>query len=94
MPKYLVQRVWDPMDEDELAKITLRSKQVLDDSFEDLTWERSQIAVDGDDVIHTFCIYGAPAEHRIREHSAIVGCHRIENIYELAGSVGPSDFPS
>lgn len=94
MPNYLIERVWDPMDEDELAKMAVRSKQVLDDKFEDLTWERSQVVVDADGVIRTFCVYGAPAEHRIREHSAIVGCHRIERVYEIAGVVDPADFPT
>jgi hypothetical protein len=94
MPKFLVERVWDQMDEAELAKMAVLSKRIIDDSFSDLTWERSQVAVDDDGLIRTFCVYGAPTKVRVREHSAVVGAHRIDNIYEIAGDIDPADLPS
>lgn len=94
MPKFLVERVWDPMDEAELAKMAVLSKRIIDESFGDISWERSQVAVDDDGVIRTFCVYGAPGKDRVREHSAVLGCHRIENIYEIAGDIDPTDLPS
>lgn len=81
------------MDEEELAKMAVLSKSILDKSFHDITWERSQVAVDEEGQIRTFCVYGAPTKGRVEEHSAIVGCHRIDNIYEIAGIIDPADFP-
>ena len=94
MPKFLVERVWDPMDEAELEKMAVLSRRIIDESFTDITWERSQVAVDEDGVIRTFCVYGAPGKARVREHSAVLGCHRIDNIYEIAGEIDPEDLPS
>lgn len=94
MPRYLVERVWDPMDEAELAKMAVLSRRIIDESFSDITWERSQVAVDGEGVIRTFCVYGATGKDRVREHSAVLGCHRIDSIYEIAGDIDPADLPS
>ena len=94
MPKYLVERVWEPMDEEELTKMAMLSKRIIDESFGDITWERSQVAVDKAGVIRTFCVYVAPTEARVHEHSAVLGCHRVENIYEVAGTIDPADFPA
>ena len=93
MPKYLVERVWDPMDEAELEKMAVLSQRIIDESFHDISWERSQVAVDDDGVIRTFCVYEAPDKDRVREHSAVLGCHRIDNIYEIAGDIDPADLP-
>ena len=94
MPKYLVERVWEPMDEEEMAKMALLSKRIIDESFTDITWERSQVAVDPEGVIRTFCVYEAPTKERVQEHSGVLGCHRVDNIYEIAGVIDPADFPS
>ena len=93
MPKYLVERVWEPMDEEELAKMAQLSKRLIDDTFTDLTWERSQVVTDESGVIRTFCVYAAPSLARVHEHSAVLGCHRVDNIYEIAGVIDPADFP-
>jgi hypothetical protein len=94
MPNYVIERVWEPMDEELMAEMAVKSQRIIDDSFDDLTWEKSQIVVDSEGGIRTFCVYAAPDEARIREHSAILGCHRIDNIYELAGVIDPADFPT
>jgi len=94
MPKYLIERTWDPMDEAELAKMAGLSKRIIDESFSDIVWDRTQVTVDDDGVIRTFCVYGAPGKARVREHSAMLGCHRIDNIYEIAGDIDPADLPS
>lgn len=94
MPRYLVERVWEPMDEEELAKMAMLSKRIIDESFQDITWERSQVVSDHEGVIRTFCVYVAPTEARVREHSAVLGCHRVDGLYEIAGVIDPADFPS
>ena len=39
--------------------------------------------------MHTFCVYSAPDEARIREHAAAFGGHRIDGISVIAGRGGP-----
>jgi len=82
------------MDEAELSKMAVLSKRIIDDSFSDITWERSQVVVDEEGVIRTFCVYGASSKGRVREHSTVLGCHRIDNIYEIAGDIDPADLPT
>jgi hypothetical protein len=31
---------------------------------------------------------------RIKDHSAVLGCHRIDSIFEIAGDVSPADYAS
>ena len=81
------------MDEEELAKMALLSKRLIDDTFTDLTWERSQVVTDETGVIRTFCVYSAPSLARVHEHSAVLGCHRVDHVYEIAGIIDPADFP-
>lgn len=92
MPMYLIERVWDPVDEQELAKLAVQSKRLIQETFTDLSWERSQVVSDEAGVIRTFCVYSAPSIGRIKEHSAVLGCHRVENVYEIAGVIDPKDF--
>ena len=41
----------------------------------------------------SFCVYAAPSEEMVREHSKQLGDHFVETIYEIAGDVTPDDFP-
>lgn len=94
VPKFMVERLWDPMDEAELAKMAVLSKRIIDGSFRDISWERSQVAVDDDGALRTFCVYGAPSKDRVREHSAVLGGHRIDSIYEIVGDIDLATLPS
>lgn len=94
MPRFLLERVWDPMDEDDLARMAVVSQQAIDEQFPDLTWERSLVVSSPDGALRTFCVYASPNVDRLLQHSAVVACHRIANLYEIAGEVDPRSFPS
>lgn len=93
MPRYLIDRVWEPMDEEALRDRGAASKRLIEGEFTDLVWERSHVVVTDDGMTHSFCIYQAPDAERVRDHSAVLGAHRIEHIYEIAGDVSPLDYP-
>lgn len=93
MTSFLIERVWEPMDEEELTKMAVLSKKIIADQFPEITWKRSQVAVNEEGVIRTFCVYSAPTKAMVQDHSAVVGCHRIDAIYEIAGVIDPADFP-
>jgi hypothetical protein len=82
------------MDEVELQKMGGVSKRLIDEQFFDLVWEHSHVVTDAEGHIRSFCVYTAPDEQRIREHSALLGGHRIDAIFEIAGDVHPSDYAS
>ena len=43
--------------------------------------------------MHTYCVYEAPNEEIVREHSKRLGQHTIDVLHEIAGDVTPADFP-
>jgi hypothetical protein len=92
MPRYLIVRKFD-VAEDEMPQIGRRSREVIEGSFPGVTWEHSHVTIDDDGLVRTFCVYTAPDEETIREHSSILGRHQLDAVHEIAGDVTPEDFP-
>jgi Protein of unknown function (DUF4242) len=93
VPRYIVERTWDDLDEEAMDQAGARSKRIAQERYPEITWEHSHVVVDRDGVVRTFCVYGAPGEDVVIEHSKRLGAHDIEGIHEIAGDVTPADFP-
>lgn len=76
-----------------MPEVWPRSRDVIEESYPQITWEHSHVVVDDDGVVRTYCIYAAPDESILRKYSAQLGKHRLEGVYEIAGDVTPDDFP-
>jgi hypothetical protein len=70
-----------------------RSRALVEEEFPEITWEHSHVVVDDDGVVHTYCVYSAPTEEIVRQHSRKLGQHTIDGLWEIAGDVTPADFP-
>ena len=81
------------VDLDTLPTVATRSKAIGHYRFPEIVWEHSHVVVDRDGTPKSFCVYDAPTEQMVREHSQRLGDHFIETIYEIAGDVTPADFP-
>jgi hypothetical protein len=94
MTRYLIERVWDPMEEEEMAAKAPLSKQILteNDRFSPVVWEHSHTVMDEEGQLISFCVYSSPSTELIREHATLVGGHAIRHIYEIGGDVSPDDF--
>ena len=92
MPRYLIVRSFE-CGEEQMPSIGRRSRQLVEDTFPAITWEHSHVVVDDDALVRTFCVYDAPSEDVLRAHSAMLGQHKIDDLYEIAGDVTPGDFP-
>jgi uncharacterized protein DUF4242 len=92
VPKYLIDRNFSKITEDELGEFAKNSKRIAIESFHDVVWHHSHVVIDPNGVVHTFCIYSAPSESRIREHGAAFGGHQIDSISEIAGDVDPDEI--
>lgn len=92
MPRYLVERTYT-VDLDTLPAVATRSKAIAHYHFPDIQWEHSHVVVDSEGTPKSFCVYAAPDEDMVRDHSRQLGDHFVETIYEIAGDVSPSDFP-
>jgi len=94
MPRYVVERYFDKISDDEMLSYASRSDELIRGRFRDITWDHSHICVDGEGAITTFCIYDGPDEETIREHAEAFGGHTISRIYEVADEVTPTDVRS
>lgn len=92
MPRYLVVRSFE-VGEDRMPKVGRRSRELVEEEFPEITWEHSHVVVDDEGLVHTYCVYGAPSEEVVREHSRALGQHTLDELHEIAGDVTPADFP-
>lgn len=92
MPRYMVVRSFDVV-EAAMPGVGRRSRELVEDEFPDITWEHSHVVVSDDGVVFTYCVYAAPDEQAIRDHSVKLGQHEIESLQVIAGDVTPADFP-
>jgi hypothetical protein len=92
MPRYMIVRSFD-VTEPEMAGVGRRSRELTEDEFVEITWEHSHVVVDDTGRVMTYCVYDAPSEELVREHSAALGSHTIDALHEIAGDVTPADFP-
>jgi Protein of unknown function (DUF4242) len=92
MPRYMIIRRFS-VQESEMPTVGRRSREIVDGEFPEITWEHSHVVVDADGNVSTYCVYGAPNEEVIHEHSKRLGAHQIEGLHEIAGDVTPADFP-
>lgn len=76
-----------------MPAIGRRSRVLTEGDFPDITWEHSHVIVDDTGLVRTFCVYAAPDEAIVREHSKKLGKHTIDELFEIAGDVTPADFP-
>jgi hypothetical protein len=92
MPRYMIVRSFD-VTEPEMAGVGRRSRELTEDEFVEITWEHSHVVVDDEGRVKTYCVYAAPSEELVREHSNRLGSHTIDALHEIAGDVTPADFP-
>jgi hypothetical protein len=93
MPRYMIVRAFD-CGEDDMPVVGRRSREILETEVIGVTWEHSHVVVDDTGLVRTFCIYSAPDENAVRDHSTRLGRHKVESIDEIVGDVTPADFPA
>jgi hypothetical protein len=92
MPRFVIERDFGNVDDDEMLEIAMLSKMTGLEQFPDITWEHSHVCNDDDGAIKTFCVYEAPSEERVREHAARMGRHVVMHVYEIAGDITPDEI--
>jgi Protein of unknown function (DUF4242) len=80
--------------EPEMPSVGRRSREIVENEFPEITWEHSHVVVDDTGKVRTYCVYAAPNEQVVREHSTRLGQHQLDSIDEIAGDVTPADFPA
>ena len=80
--------------QDDMPAVGRRSRAIVDHELPEITWELSHVVVDDNGLVRTFCVYDAPNEQLVLEHSSRLGQHRIDSLDEIVGDVTPADFPA
>ncbi len=93
MPRYMIVRSFNVV-EAEMPAVGRRSREIVDNELTEVTWEHSHVVVDDTGKVRTFCVYTAPSEEVVREHSTRLGQHTLDSIDEIVGDVTPADFPA
>ena len=101
MPRYLIVRRFS-VDESQMPFVgrcpirsgrpSRRSREITENELPEITWEHSHVVVDSEGNVLTYCVYDAPSEEVVMEHSKRLGRHHVESLYEIAGDVTPADF--
>ena len=91
MPRYVIERDFGKVSEDEMQEVAAKSKVTGSDHFPDIRWEHSHVCADDDGAIKSFCVYEAPSTDRLQEHADRVGGHVVTRIYEIVGDITPED---
>jgi hypothetical protein len=92
MPRYLVVRVFDVHEED-VPEVNHRSRRTIEERYPEIVWEHSHVVIDDEGKVTSYCVYTAPDQETIRNHSDAVGQQQIKSLHEIAGDVSPADFP-
>jgi hypothetical protein len=92
MPRYVIERDFGLVDDDEMLEIAVISKTAIFEEFPDITWEHSHVCTDAEGGIKTFCVYQGPNEDRLRAHAERMGRHAVTHIYEIAGDIDPIEI--
>ncbi len=93
VPRFIIVRSFD-VGEAEMPGVGRRSREIVENELPEITWEHSHVVVDDTGKVRTFCVYSAPGEEVVREHSSRLGQHQIDSIDEIVGDVTPADFPA
>jgi hypothetical protein len=60
MPRYVIERNFGLIDDDEMQELAARSKLVGIEQFSDIEWEHSHVCNGGDGGFKSYCVYRAP----------------------------------
>ena len=91
MPRYVIERDFGLVGEEEMQEVAARSKATGIEQFPDISWEHSHVCSDDGGAIKSFCVYSAPSPDRLREHADRVGGHVVTKIYEIVGDITPEE---
>jgi uncharacterized protein DUF4242 len=94
MPRYVIERAFDPMDPEVEDQLGAMSKSLIEEKYPQIRWEHSHVVSDAEGNVKSFCVYEAPDEECIRAHAKDLGHHLIQTIYEIGADINPRDIKS
>jgi hypothetical protein len=91
VPRFMIERDFGRVSDEEMLEAAVRSDQVALERFPDVIWEHSHICALSDGTVTSYCIYSAPNEDRVREHAEAFGGHVVTRIHRIVDDVTPEE---
>ena len=91
MPRFVIERDFGLVGEEEMQEVAARSKATGIEQFPDISWEHSHVCSADYGAVKSFCVYAAPSSNRLLEHADRVGGHVVTKIYEIVGDITPEE---
>lgn len=92
MPRYLVERSFGRITDEEMLAAANRSDLLAIEQYPEITWEHSHICVDAEGTITSFCVYVAPDEQMVLDHANAFGGHTVTRVQHIADDITPDDI--
>ena len=92
MPRFLVERDFGAISDEEMLALALRSDRLGLEQFPDVVWEHSHLCALPDGSFVTYCVYSAPSEERLLAHADALGGHVIANLHVILDTVTPAEL--
>jgi hypothetical protein len=70
MPRYLIERFFDRISDEDMLAATARSDRIAAERYPEINWEHSHVVMDDDGAIKTYCIYSAPTGEMLNRREA------------------------
>jgi hypothetical protein len=93
MPRFLVERDFGQVSDEQMQEFVATTKILeADVRFAELQWEGSRVCDADGAGIKSFCVYTAPSEQLLDEHTQALGHHGTHRIFEIVGDIDPRDI--
>ncbi len=89
MPRYLVERDFGHITEEEFDEAAARYEMIGASHFPDIAWQSTQVCCGDDGVTKAYCVYEAPSARRVQEHTDRAGGGEITRVLEIVGTLTP-----
>ena len=86
MPKYLVERDFGQISDDDMQEFAAVAGDIRAEQFPEIEWEGTHVCDDDNGGVTAFCVYTAPSALVLREHAERLPGNVRHSIYEISES--------
>ena len=90
MPRYVVERDFQPISDEEMQEALAAAGVSSRERFPEIHWEHTHLCQGSDGGIKAFCVYTAPNANVLYDHAETIDAPSTHHVYELVGDLSPS----
>ena len=89
MPRYVVERDFEPISEEEMQEVMSAATATKREHFPQVEWEHTHVCQGTEGGIKAFCVYTAPSAQILYDHAQTIEVPSTHRVYELIGDIDP-----